>query len=91
MQGIFLGSESELTRLLKSFTKCWNPKRNNYRNISLSGCYRFLEPDEPITGRSDQSVKFSSAWVLDLWSKEPISIMKQFLEEATGTEANFFL
>jgi hypothetical protein len=89
-EGIFLGSESELTRLLKPLLNAGTPKETTIETLAYPDAIDFLDPDEPIPGRSDQSVKFSSAWVLDLWSKEPISIMKQFLEEATGTEANFF-
>ena len=89
-EGIFLGSESELRRLLKPLLNAGTPKETTIETLAYPDAIDFLDPDEPIPGRSDQSVKFSSAWVLDLWSKEPISIMKQFLEEATGTEANFF-
>lgn len=89
-EGIFLGSESELTRLLKPLLNAGTPKETTIETLAYPDAIDFLDPDEPIPGRSDQSVKFSSAWVLDLWSKDPISIMKQFLEEATGTEANFF-
>ncbi|GMG76875.1 FAD-binding oxidoreductase [Priestia aryabhattai] len=89
-EGIFLGSKKELTKLLKPLLNAGNPKQTVIETLSYPDAIDFLDPDEPIPGRSDQSVKFSSAWGLDLWSEEPISVMKKFLEEATGTEANFF-
>ncbi|MGG0485276.1 FAD-binding oxidoreductase [Priestia aryabhattai] len=89
-EGIFLGSKKELTKLLKPLLNAGTPKQTVIETLSYPDAIDFLDPDEPIPGRSDQSVKFSSAWGHDLWSEEPISVMKKFLEEATGTEANFF-
>ncbi|MGC3792211.1 FAD-binding oxidoreductase [Priestia aryabhattai] len=89
-EGIFLGSKKELTKLLKPLLNAGTPKQTVIETLSYPDAIDFLDPDEPIPGRSDQSVKFSSAWGHDLWSGEPISVMKKFLEEATGTEANFF-
>ncbi|MFB2350742.1 FAD-binding oxidoreductase [Priestia megaterium] len=89
-EGIFLGSKKELTKLLKPLLNAGTPTQTVIETLSYPDAIDFLDPDEPIPGRSDQSVKFSSAWGLDLWSEEPISFMKKFLEEATGTEANFF-
>lgn len=89
-QGIFQGSKTELTRLLKPLTNAGTPTQIVIETLPYPDCIDFLDPDEPIPGRSDQSVKFSSAWGFDPWPEKPISIMRQFLEEATGTEANFF-
>lgn len=89
-EGIFLGSETELIKLLKPLTNAGTPIQIDIETLSYPDAIDYLDPDEPIPGRNDQSVKFSSAWGLNLWPEKPISIMRQFLEEATGTEANFF-
>ncbi|PFN23220.1 FAD-binding oxidoreductase [Bacillus cereus] len=89
-EGIFLGSKDEAIELLEPLTSIGTPTQIVIETLPYPDAIDFLDPDEPIPGRSDQSVKFSSAWALDLWSEEPISIMRKFLEEATGTEANFF-
>ncbi|MCM3186904.1 FAD-binding oxidoreductase [Priestia megaterium] len=89
-EGIFLGSKKELIKLLKPLLNAGTPTQTVIETLCYPDAIDFLDPDEPIPGRSDQNVKFSSAWGLDLWSEEPISIMKKFLEEATGKEANFF-
>ncbi|WP_461673523.1 FAD-binding oxidoreductase [Priestia megaterium] len=89
-EGIFLGSEKELIKLLKPLLSAGTPTQKVIETLCYPDAIDFLDPDEPIPGRSDQNVKFSSAWGLDQWSEDPISIMKKFLEEATGTEANFF-
>ncbi|NGY80930.1 FAD-binding oxidoreductase [Bacillus megaterium] len=89
-EGIFLGSKKELIKLLKPLLSAGTPTQKVIETLCYPDAIDFLDPDEPIPGRSDQNVKFSSAWGLDQWSEEPISIMKKFLEEATGTEANFF-
>lgn len=89
-EGIFLGSKKELIKLLKPLLSAGTPTQKVIETLCYPDAIDFLDPDEPIPGRSDQNVKFSSAWGLDQWSEDPISIMKKFLEEATGTEANFF-
>lgn len=89
-EGIFLGSKTELIRLLKPLLHAGTPTEADIKTLYYPDAIDFLDPDEPIPGRNDQSVKFSSAWGHDFWSDEPISIMRKFLEDATGTEANFF-
>ncbi|GAB1772385.1 FAD-binding oxidoreductase [Priestia aryabhattai] len=89
-EGIFLGSKKELIQLLEPLTNTGTPSQIVIETLPYPDAIDFLDPDEPIPGRSDQSVKFSSSWGLDLWPEEPISIMKKFLEEAPGTESNFF-
>lgn len=89
-EGIFLGSKPELIKALRPLLNTGTPTQTVIKTLYYPDCIDFLDPDEPIPGRSDQSVKFSSAWALNLWPQEPISIMRQFLERATGTETNFF-
>lgn len=89
-EGIFLGPKDELIKLLKPLLNAGTPTRTDIETLPYPDTIDFLDPDEPIPGRSDQSVKFSSAWGHKLWPQEPISIMRKFLENATGTESNFF-
>ncbi|MDM5336188.1 FAD-binding oxidoreductase [Fictibacillus enclensis] len=89
-EGIFLGSKSELIKLLEPLTSVGTPNQSVIETLYYPDAIDFLDPDEPIPGRSDQSVKFSSAWGFHLWPDEPIKVMRKFLEDATGTEANFF-
>ncbi|KDN93878.1 FAD-binding oxidoreductase [Bacillus velezensis] len=89
-EGLFLGSKPELIQLLKPLLNAGTPAQTVIKTLYYPDCIDFLDPDEPIPGRSDQSVKFSSAWALKLWPEEPIAVMRQFLEKATGTETNFF-
>ncbi|MEF2095569.1 FAD-binding oxidoreductase [Bacillus sp. CFBP9009] len=89
-EGIFQGSKTELIKLLKPLINSGTPTQIVIETLSYPDAIDFLDPDEPIPGRSDQNVKFSSAWGLNLWPEKPISIMRKFLEEATGTESNFF-
>ncbi|MDN4526441.1 FAD-binding oxidoreductase [Fictibacillus fluitans] len=90
VEGIFLGSKSEAIKLLEPLISVGTPIQTVIESVPYPDAIDFLDPDEPIPGRSDQSVKFSSAWACHLWPDEPIKVMKKFLEEATGTEANFF-
>ncbi|PRP55673.1 FAD-binding oxidoreductase [Bacillus halotolerans] len=89
-EGIFLGPKNELIKLLNPLLNAGTPTRADIKTLSYPDAIDFLDPDEPIPGRNDQSVKFSSAWGHDLWSDEPISIMRKFLEEAPGADSNFF-
>lgn len=89
-EGIFLGSKSEAIKLLEPLISVGTPTQSVIESLYYPDAIDFLDPDEPIPGRSDQSVKFSSAWGLHLWPDEPIKVMRKFLEDATGTEANFF-
>jgi hypothetical protein len=89
-EGLFFGSKPELIRLMEPLLSAGTPSSVVIETLFYPDCIDFLDPDEPIPGRSDQSTKFSSSWATKLWPEEPISTMRQFLEEATGTEAGFF-
>ncbi|MGM7700537.1 FAD-binding oxidoreductase [Pseudalkalibacillus sp. Hm43] len=90
VNGIFLGTKTEAVRLLEPLTTTGTPTQVDIQSLFYLDAINYLDPPQPIPEQSSQSVKFSSVWSLDLWSEEPISIMKNYLEEATGTEANFF-
>jgi FAD binding domain/Berberine and berberine like len=89
-EGLFFGSKSELIRLMEPLLSAGTPSSVDIETLFYPDCIDFLDPDEPIPGRSDQSTKFTSSWATNLWPEKPISVMKQFLEETTGTEAGFF-
>jgi FAD/FMN-containing dehydrogenase len=86
--GIFLGSRAEGVKLLEPLTRTGTPTQIIIEELPYLDAINFLDPPEPPV--ADQNFKFSSAWGLNLWTDEPISIMKQFLEESPGTESNFF-
>jgi hypothetical protein len=89
-EGIFFGSKSDLIRLMEPLLSAGTPTSVVIETLFYPDCIDFLDPDEPIPGRSDQSTKFTSSWATNLWPEKPISVMKQFLEKTTGTEAGFF-
>lgn len=60
-EGIFQGSKTELIKLLKPLTNSATPTQIVIETLSYPDAIDFLDPDEPIPGRSDQNVKFSSA------------------------------
>ncbi|GGE83772.1 FAD-binding oxidoreductase [Priestia taiwanensis] len=86
--GIFLGPEEEAIQLLEPLTSTGTPTQIIIEELPYLDAIEFLDPPEPPV--ADQNFKFSSAWGLNLWTDEPISIMRQFLEESPGTESNFF-
>ena len=88
-EGLFLGSKPELVQLLKPLLNAGTPAQTVIKTLYYPDCIDFLDPDEPIPGRSDQSVKFSSAWALNLWPEEPIAVMRQFLEKRLGQKPTF--
>lgn len=89
-KGLFLGSARELTGLLEPLTSAGTPIKVEIETLPYPEVVEYLIPDEPIPGRSDQYNKFSSAFAPELLPCEAIQIIRRFLEEATGTETNFW-
>jgi FAD/FMN-containing dehydrogenase len=86
--GLFLGSKAELTDLLKPLLTTGTPSEVNIQTLPWPALVdKWLAPD-PIP--TDMSNKFSSSWGFDPFPNEAIKIMRHFLEEATGTDSNFF-
>lgn len=86
--GLFLGSKAELTDLLKPLLRTGTPTEVNIQTSSWPTVVdNWLVPD-PIP--SDMANKFSSSYGFQPFPDEAIKIMRRFLEEATGTESNFF-
>lgn len=86
--GLFLGSRPELIQILQPLLNAGTPSEVVIETLFYPDCIDFLDPPEP--PYADQNFKFSSSWATSLWPKEPIKVMKQFLEEAPGTETNFY-
>lgn len=86
--GIFLGPEDELAELIKPLLCTGTPKKVLIDEVSLLEAIEFWEPTESIF--DDQYTKWSSAWVKETVPKEGLEAMRNFLEKATGSEANFF-
>ncbi|MCH1624651.1 FAD-binding oxidoreductase [Ferdinandcohnia quinoae] len=86
--GLFLGSKAELTDLLEPLLTTGTPTEINIQALPWPALVdKWLAPD-PIP--TDMSNKFSSSWGFEPFPNEAIKIMRRFLEEATGTESNFF-
>lgn len=88
-KGLFLGTKKELACLLEPLTDTGTPTVF-IETLPYPEVIEYLIPAEPIPGRSDQSNKFSSAFAHQLLPCEAIATIRRFLEEATGTEANFW-
>lgn len=86
--GLFLGSRPELIQILEPLLSAGTPTEVVIETLFYPDCIDFLDPPEPPF--ADQNFKFSSSWANNLWPEEPIAVMKQFLEDAQGTESNFY-
>ncbi|MFJ8064643.1 FAD-dependent oxidoreductase [Psychrobacillus sp. NPDC096426] len=88
--GLFLGSKTKLSSLLEPLISVGAPTKVFIQELSYTNVVEYLIPNEPITRRSEQNYKISSAWPTRLFPDEAIKIMRSFLEESTGTESSFF-
>ena len=86
--GLFLGSKKELTELIQPLLCVGTPIKVLIDEVSLSEAIEFWEPLELIF--DDQYTKWSSAWVERTLPEEGLNTIQSFLENATGSEANFF-
>ncbi len=86
--GIFLGSKKELAQLIKPLLNTGTPTKVFIDEVSLLEAIEFWQPVEPIF--DDQYTKWSSAWVERTVPTEGLRAIRSFLEQATGSEANFF-
>ena len=86
--GLFLGSKAELTDLLEPLLTTGTPSEVSIQTSSWPAIVdQWLVPD-PIP--SDMANKFSSTYGFQPFPDEAIKTMRRFLEEAKGTESNFF-
>ena len=86
--GIYLGPEEELAELIQPLLSAGTPKEVLVDEVSLLEAIEFWQPAEPEF--DDQYTKWSSAWVERTLPKEALYAMRDFLANATGSEANFF-
>ncbi|WP_077304600.1 FAD-binding oxidoreductase [Terribacillus halophilus] len=86
--GLFLGSKEELTHELKPLLKTGTPSEVNIQTLPWPAVVENrLQPDQIPT---DAANKFSSSYGFQPFPDEAIKAMRYFLENATGTDSNFF-
>lgn len=87
-QGIFLGSKSELKKLIEPLKAVGTPIKVYIDEVTLLEAIDFWAPNEPPF--DDQKSTWSSAWVEHSLPTNGINAIHSFLEKAKGTESNFF-
>lgn len=87
-QGLFLGSKAELEDELRPLEHVGTPTKVFTDEVSLSEAIDFWAPEEPLF--DDQYTTWSSAWVERSLPEVGIKSIKDFLEQSTGSESNFF-
>jgi FAD/FMN-containing dehydrogenase len=87
-QGIFLGPESELKKLIAPLTKVGSPLKIFVDEVTLLEAIDFWAPNEPLF--DSQNTTWSSAWVEQTLPPVAIKAIRGFLEKAKGSESNFF-
>ncbi|PAD21486.1 FAD-binding oxidoreductase [Terribacillus saccharophilus] len=86
--GLFLGSKAELTYLLEPLLTTGTPSEVNIQTLAWPAVVENrLQPDQIPT---DMANKFSSSFGFQPFPDEAIKAMRYFLENATGTDSNFF-
>jgi FAD/FMN-containing dehydrogenase len=86
--GLFLGSKEELTHELEPLLKTGTPSEVNIQTLPWPAVVENrLQPDQIPT---DAANKFSSSYGFQPFPDEAIKAMRYFLENATGTDSNFF-
>ncbi|QXE02424.1 FAD-binding oxidoreductase [Terribacillus sp. DMT04] len=86
--GLFLGPKEELTDLLEPLLTTGTPTEVNIQTLPWPAVVENrLQPDQIPT---DAANKFSSSYGFQPFPDEAIKAMRYFLENATGTDSNFF-
>lgn len=88
-QGIFLGSEAELKRLIRPLEVVGTPIKIFVDEVTLLEAIDFWAPNEPLF--DDQYTTWTSAWMEELMPENGIDAIRCFLEKAKGTETGLFL
>jgi FAD/FMN-containing dehydrogenase len=87
-QGIFLGPAAELEELITPLIEVGSPIKVFVDEVTLSDAIDFWAPNEPLF--DDQYSTWSSTWVEKTLPEVGIKAIRSFLENATGSESNFF-
>jgi len=87
-QGIFLGTKAELKKLITPLIDVGSPLKVFIDGVTLLEAIDFWAPNEPLF--DTQNSTWSSAWVEQTLPEEGIKAIRSFLEEAKGSESNFF-
>lgn len=86
--GLFLGPKEELAPLLEPLLTTGTPSEVNIQTLPWPTLVDVWLAPDPIP--TNMSNKFSSSWGFEPFPDEAQRIMHRFLEEATGTDSNFF-
>lgn len=87
-QGIFLGPVDELEKLIIPLFNTGTPISILVDEVTLLEAIDFWAPNEPPF--DTQKSTWSSTWVDNYLPNEGIATIRNFLENATGSESNFF-
>jgi FAD/FMN-containing dehydrogenase len=87
-QGIFLGPKAELEKLITTLTAAGSPIKVYVDEVTLLEAIDFWAPPE--SQFDTQNTTWSSTWMEEMLPKRGIKAIRSFLENATGTESNFF-
>ena len=87
-QGIFLGPAAELEQLILPLINTGCPIKVLVDEVTLLEAIDFWAPNEPLF--DTQNSTWSSTWVESSLPEVGIDAIRNFLEEATGDESNFF-
>ncbi|WP_339279806.1 FAD-binding oxidoreductase [Paenibacillus sp. FSL W8-1187] len=89
MEGLFLGSKTAATRLLKPLTSIGTPTSRIIRQLPYDEAVTFLLPPDPVlTNR--ESNQFSSGFARRPFPTAALKPMREFLENIEGEFAGFF-
>ncbi|MEW9502357.1 FAD-binding oxidoreductase [Jeotgalibacillus marinus] len=88
-QGIFLGSKTELEKLLEPLTGVGTPIKVIIEEVSLPEAIEFWIPNKPLFDTDNST--WSSAWAEQILPQEGLKEIRDFLEKATGSSNFFFL
>lgn len=88
-QGIFLGCEAELKKLIAPLEAVGTPISIFVDEVTLLEAIDFWAPNEPLF--DDQYTTWSSAWMEKLLPENGIDAIHCFLEKAEGAESSLFL
>lgn len=87
-QGIFLGPEEELRKLVRPLKDVGTPITVLIKEVTLLEAINFWAPNEPLF--DNQNTVWSSTWVENTLPAIGIYAIHRFLEETTGSESNVF-
>lgn len=89
MLGMFLGSKTEATRLLKPITSVGTPTSQIIRSLPYTQVVSFMLSPDPVATQRDSN-QFSSGFGRKPFPDQAIKAMREFLEQVEGEFAGFY-